>query len=276
VPGRIVRGARWLALLVAAGAAAVCTVSLMWPSVYRETDPWFRSVWHGNDWVTLVVAVPVLLIALAFALGGSRRGSLVTYGVLGYLVYTYGYYLFGARLNVLFPAYIAICVLAALTLMIALPAVDAHALSQCFEEPVWCEKVSASYMAFAGVGLASIWLWQWAAAVFGGQKPTLGEQAFHVVSAMDLSLVVPFLLLGAVLLWRRHPWGYVVSPIVMTQGVLYTLVLAVNAWFVAGQGRTAAADLYVWGSWTVLGVAALLILLLGVGRRPAVLAEAQE
>jgi hypothetical protein len=268
VPGRIARNSCWLTASVGVGAAVVSAVSLRWPSIYREQDPWFRAVWHGNDWVTLVVAVPVLLLALVFACRGSRRGALITYGALGYMLYNYAYYLFGARINALFPAYVVLWVLAAIALMLSLPGVDAEKLAAAFEEPIWCEKVSASYMAFTGIGLGLAWIGQWVSIVFAGAKPSLGEQGFQLVAAMDLSFMVPFFLIGAVLLWLRRPWGYVVSAVIMTQGALYTLVLAVNSALMGAQGMAGGGEVYIWGAWTVLGAAALLLLLLGVGRRP--------
>ena len=49
------------------------------------------------------------------------------------------------------------------------------------------------------------------------------------VTALDLSLMVSALTVGGVLIWRRMPWGLVISAIASIQGALYLLVLSVNS-----------------------------------------------
>jgi hypothetical protein len=69
----------------------------------------------------------------------------------------------------------------------------------------------------------------WAAYVFAGVRPPVEPDAFKLVAALDLSLMVPALLFGGVLLWKRSPWGYVVAAAASLQGALYLLVLSVNS-----------------------------------------------
>ena len=71
-------------------------------------------------------------------------------------------------------------------------------------------------------------------------------EAFKLVAALDLTLMVPALGLGGYLLFRRKSWGYVISSLAGVQASLYLLVLSVNS-LVAMQrglgGRCRAADL---------------------------------
>jgi hypothetical protein len=83
----------------------------MFPAQYRDVE-WIRATWYGNDWVTLAVAVPLMLIGRVRARAGSARGLLLWLGVMGYAAYNYAFYLFGAALNVFFPLYVALLVLA--------------------------------------------------------------------------------------------------------------------------------------------------------------------
>lgn len=147
--------------------------------------------------------------------------------------------------------------------MLALRGIDADAVAADFEPSVR-ERIAAGYMAATGLGLAVAWLAQWAGIVFGAVIPSLGEAGFHLVAAMDLSFMVPFFLIGAWLLWRGRPWGYVVGSIIMTQGALYTLVLTVTSTVVAARGIPGGAgEIPIWGMWTVSGVTALAFLLGG-------------
>jgi hypothetical protein len=65
----------------------------------------------------------------------------------------------------------------------------------------------------------------WAAYIFAGRPTPVEPEAFKVVAALDLSLMVPALITGAVWLWRRAAWGYVVASVASIQGALYLLVL---------------------------------------------------
>jgi hypothetical protein len=49
--------------------------------------------------------------------------------MLGYAVYNYAYYLFGARMNELFPLYVLLFVLPIVALMLALGRLDAEAIA---------------------------------------------------------------------------------------------------------------------------------------------------
>lgn len=84
-----------------------------------------------------------------------------------------------------------------------------------------------------------------------------------LMMAMDLSFMVPFFLIGAVQLWRRRAWGFVIAPVIMVQGALYTLVLATNAVVLGVRGLPGSGELPVWATWTVVGACALAMLLAG-------------
>lgn len=237
-------------------------LGLVAPGIYRDVE-WIRAAWFGNDIVTLLVAVPALLWSLHSARRGSARGELTWFGIVGYAVYNYTYYLFGARINALFPLYVVLFVIAVMALVFALARLDVAEVAESFSSrtPV---RLVAGYMAFTGLGLTVAWLAQWAAWVFSGVEPSVGEDAFALIAALDLTLVVPYFTLGAVALWRRRPWGYVLGAIMCIKGCTYTLVLAASSAVAASRGvEGAAAQVPVWGVWTAVGLVAAVLLVRG-------------
>ncbi len=48
----------------------------VFPGQYRDVE-WIRLTWFGNDWVTLVVAAPLLVASLLLARRSSIRGLLL-------------------------------------------------------------------------------------------------------------------------------------------------------------------------------------------------------
>src|SRR5688572_19998748 len=102
---------RRLSVVLLVVMSTQATMGLLFPAVYRDAE-WIRATWFGNDLVTLTLAVPLLLMGLVGATRGSVRGLLLWLGMIGYALYNYAFYLFGAALNAFFPLYVAALVLA--------------------------------------------------------------------------------------------------------------------------------------------------------------------
>ena len=257
---RTMRGISWaiLALMTAVSAAGL----VLRESLYRD-EAWILDAWFGNDIVTLLVAAPLLAWGLVAAGRGSRRGELVWYGMLGYVVYNFAYYLFGARMNELFPAYVALLVLPAMSLAVLLHRADVAGIARSFSPRTPARGV-AVYLGLTGVGLAVAWLAQWAAFVFGGTVPSVGEEPFKLIAALDLTFVVPLCVVAAVLLWRRAGWGYVFGTMMCMKSATYTLVLTAGTTTAVLRGvEGVAGQIPVWGVWTLAGAAATAIMLRG-------------
>ena len=240
------------------GVQAVLGLTLA--DVYRDAEP-IRTSWFGNDGVTLAVAVPALAVALALARRGSVRATLVWLGLLGYSAYNDAFYLFGSVLNAFFPLYVALLVLSVAALILGLAQMDVAATSAAFA-PRTPVRLIAGYLTFLGVGLAVVWLVLWTGHVFTGRALPTERETFTVVAALDLTVLVPALVTGGVLLWRRRPWGYVVATLAGVQSALYLLVLAVNSAIAVGRGLAATpGELPVWAPLAVATAAVVTVLL---------------
>jgi hypothetical protein len=238
-------------------------LGLLFGGEYRDPEP-IRSTWFGNDVITLVVAAPLLLAGHAAALRGSARGLLIWLGLLAYAIYNYGFYLFGAALNAFFPIYVLALVLAAIVLILVLSDTDVARLAGAFRDETPVRAVGGTLVTI-GTVLASVWLVIWAAYAFGGRATPLDPEAFKVIAAMDLVLMVPVLTIGGVLLWRRRPWGYAIATIAAIQGALYLLVLSVNSVVAIQRGLSEPpAELPIWGALLIVTAQAVTVLLRNV------------
>ncbi len=229
----------------------------------RDPEP-IRTTWFGNDWVTLVFAVPLLLLGLRLGARGSTRGLLLWAGTIAYAVYNYAFYLFGAALNVFFPLYVLAVIVAAAALLLALSQLDVPAVARSFDPATPVRAIGGS-LACIGAGLAAVWIAMWGAHVFAGRPTPVDPEAFKIVAALDLVLMVPALTAGGVLLWRRQPWGWVIAPIASIHAALYLVVLSVNSVIAIRRGLASApGELPIWGSLLVVTTAIALVLLASV------------
>ena len=102
--------------------------------------------------------------------------------------------------------------------------------------------------------------------VTSGQVPSLVTKTAHptiVVFALDLSLVIPLFVVGAIWLWGRKPWGYVLAAIANVKGAVYMLGLCAATLTAYRAGTT--ESLSEIGLWGAIGIACLIasIVLLG-------------
>ncbi|MDP2401747.1 MAG: hypothetical protein Q8M66_07195, partial [Actinomycetota bacterium] len=69
---------------------------------------------------------------------------------------------------------------------------------------------------------------------------------------------------GAVLLWRRHVWGYILAAVMIVKGATYTLVLTVTSTVAAIRGIEGTLEqIPIWGAWTLVGAVATALLYRG-------------
>jgi hypothetical protein len=246
-----------LSILIAVLAAIVSIGGLLLPDVYHD-NAFVKTTWLGNDAVTLFLAVPILAASLIYSARGSLKAQLIWMGMLDYMLYNYAFYLFGTAFNAFFLIYVALTGLSIFALIFGLVNLDAQTISQQFKEktPV---KWIGGYFLFVAFGLGFVYLAQSIAFIVTGQLPaivTITEHPTNVVFALDLILLVPWLVVGALWLMKRQPWGYVIAGIINVKGPLYTFILLVNTILVMRAGLGGEGELPLWATLTALGLIA--------------------
>ncbi|MBI5953032.1 MAG: hypothetical protein HY865_15345 [Chloroflexi bacterium] len=246
-----------LSISIAILAALTSIGSLLLPDMYRD-NPFVKTIWLGNDSVTLFVAIPILVAALAYSAKGSSKGQLIWMGMLDYMLYNYAFYLFGAAFNAFFLLYAALLALSIFALIFGLANLDVNRISPQVKKDMPVKWIGG-YFLFVASGLGLVYLIQSIGFIATGNVPaivTLSGHPTNVVYALDLTLLIPWLILGALWLIKRQPWGYVIAGILNVKGPLYTLVLAVNSILVVNAGISETSELPLWGTLTVLGLIA--------------------
>lgn len=261
-----------IALLMAVASA----FGLFRHGFYRD-NAWGTAGFRGNDLVTLVVVVPLMVAAIVMARRGSARAGLVWLGTVAYALYNYAFYLFGAAFNELFLVYAALVGLSIWTLLLGLSDFDVAALAGRFALRTPVRWVAATMLLIA-LFLGGMWGAQSLAFVVTGELPQViidSGSRTSIVFALDLTLLMPAMAVGAILLWRRRPWGYAMSAILMIKGTAYTLALLAMSVFSANAHIAGAWDLApVWAFFCLASLLATGALLRGL--RPAAEAEGRE
>ena len=250
-------------LALAAVMAIQATLGLAFPGEYRDEE-WIRLSWWGNDLVTLLFAVPVLIASASAARRGSLRASLVELGVIAYGIYNYAFYAFGAALNRFFILYVAALVLSGIALIARIARMEMKAVAARLPTKPVARGVAA-YLGLVATGLAAVWLGSWSAYAFAGRLTPIEPGAFRLIAALDLTLMVPAMAAGGHFLWRARPWGLVISSFALVQGSLYLLVLTVNSLVaVRTQLVEPPGEAPIWGALFVFTALAAAVLFTGM------------
>jgi hypothetical protein len=185
------------------------------------------------------------------------------------MLYNFAFYLFGSAFNTFFMVYAAIVALCIWTLVLGLVGLDVRALRERFSArtPV---RAIAVFMLVVGLGLGVAYFAMWLGFVATGQVPDIVAKTGHptnVVFALDLTLVVPVMIVGALWLWQRRAWGYVLAAIINVKGAVYMLGLCA-ATLTAYRAGTAEslAEIGLWGTIGVGCLIAAVVLLVNLSQ----------
>jgi len=233
--------------------------------LYRD-NPLILAALRGQDLATLMVAVPLLVAGLVLERRGSLRGRVLWIAMLFYGLYGYLFYAVGVAFNVFFLLYVAICGLSGYALLFSVPRIDTARIDSTVTSRL-ARRVAIAYMLVVTAGLGVLWTGMSASYLFTRVVPGPIVSSGHptgVVFAIDLIFIVPLMLLGAVRLIRRRPWGGFLATMLSITGSVYTLTLAVASIEVARAGVGTGGELPIWAFLTVFGALAAGLLLAGM------------
>jgi hypothetical protein len=253
------RTAYILSIMIAA-LAALAAIGGLALNIYRD-NAFVTTAWKGNDAITLVLGVPTLVVAMFWSRRGRPAAQLVWMGMLDYMLYNYAFYLFAAKFNALFLVYAALLGLCIFALLFGLTSLQTEKIRRQFRGTTPVNWI-AGYFLFVALGLTAVYVTQAVGFIFSGEPPAIVVMSGHptsIVFALDLTLLVPWLVVGAVWLIKRRTWGYVIAGMINVKGPLYTLILTVNTWLIARAGLADESELPLWAMLTVLGLIASIL-----------------
>lgn len=206
------------ALMTAASVVGV----VFGPRIYAGTEPKLLPLFVGQDALNLLVGLPILVGSMWLARRGSLIGLLLWPGALFYILYDYGYYALGAPFNWLFVPYLVLIALCTYAMIGVVVSIDGAAVRERLASAVPARSIGG-FIAALAVLFTMLWTAMSISALVSG---TSLDAIARTVTIMDLTVQLPALLLGGVLLWRRQSLGYVVAAGLLLQAAAYLIGLS--------------------------------------------------
>ena len=208
----------WLTIPIAALAAIAAGSGLFVDGLYSASNTFVMASAIGQDLITLVVALPALIISAILTRRESRRARLIWLGVLVYLVYSYAVTSFTVSFNALFLVYVALLGCSVYALIGGLVTTDLAGIKTRFTEKTPLKAVSI-FWGLIAVLFYLEWLGEIIPAQMAGDLPRMVEytgtptNAFYV---LDIALLLPAVGLTAIWLWRKRAIGYTLAGVLLT------------------------------------------------------------
>ena len=226
------RSSYLLSSLLAAVTAIQAAVGAFYPQIFRDPAMTVGNA-RGTDVTILFIALPMLVISMILTQRGSLRAQLTWVGTLAYIIYNAVIFSFATAFNPLFLLYVATLSLAVWVLVALLTQMDVDAIRTHFAEktPV---RFFAGYLAFISLLFLMTWLKQIVPAMFDSAAPAFLEGTIMLTSpvhVLDLGFLLPLGFVGAVWLWQRKLWGYLLTGLLLVMMTIETTSIAVDQYF---------------------------------------------
>ena len=242
-------------IVIAVLALTATLTGLFMKDLYKHDTSSIISQMMGQDIVTLLVAVPLLLISVYMIHGNSMRGRLIWMGTLFYFSYTYASMSFLTSYNQLFLVYVAIFSISMYTLIGELITTKFTGLKSKFK-PGKLVKITAAFLIFVALMLALMWLKLIIDSIVTGTAPAaLESYTTLVIQALDLGVLVPAAIVSAVLLLKNNEWGYTLTSIFLIKASLIgTAILSMIVFMILNEVVVDPGQIIIFTTMTLLGI----------------------
>lgn len=203
------------------------TISIYGKGLYQHDSVAMASQAIAQDYVTLILGLPLLVLSLFWARKNSLQGRLLLTGTLGYFFYTYASYSLLSMYNPLFLVYVLLMSASFFAFTMAMMSFDIQRLPGAFSEklPV---KFIGGFLLFTSIVFGIMWLGKIIPPLVN-QTPPEGLEHYTtlVIQALDLGFIVPAGIMAGILIIRKQPFGYLLAPILIIKEI--TLLTALSA-----------------------------------------------
>jgi hypothetical protein len=191
------------------------TVMIRGHGLYRYDTILSSSQEVGNDVVTLLIGIPLLVMGITLSRKGTLRGQLLLTGALGYFLYTYGAMSFQTAFNPLFLVYVALFSLSLFGFILSISNLDVDEITRHILN-TFPRRAIAIYFISVALFLSLAWLGLVLSPSLTWTPPYGLESAITMpIQAIDLGVIVPTSFIAAALLLRKSAWGYVLSAVML-------------------------------------------------------------
>ena len=182
----------------------------------------------AQDFITLFIGIPLLLISLFGFRKGSLRSHFILTGILGYFFVTYLFYTAMGMYNFLFLCYVALLAMSFFALLTSLLSFNLSTMTKGFSEKT-PNKFIGIFLLINCCIIAFLWLSVIIPPLIDGSiyPAALEHYTTLIVQGLDLGLLLPLGFISGLLILKKKPLGYLAATVyIIFLSILMTALTA--------------------------------------------------
>jgi len=253
------------------------TVTIYGKGLYKHMSAEVAPQGIAQDYVTLIIAIPLLFISYWLTRKGSRRGLYLLAGTLGYFLVTYLFYTVMGMYNQLFLVYVALMGASFYAFILTLLSFDIKNTDTLFK-PATPTAATGGYLIFTSVAIGFLWLSIVVPPLLDGT--IIPNQVEHyttlIVQGLDLGILLPAAFICGVLWIKRRPLGYLLTPIYFVFLSVLMTALTAKVIVMAFLGYNVIPVIFIIPTFNLLTIVSTATILTHVAERPPLIIQAHH
>jgi hypothetical protein len=182
---------------------------------------------RGTDIITLLVAIPLLVLAYRLFRQGSLRGDLLLLAALTFFLYNGLSLTFAAAFNPMYLVYMLLFSASLFAFIVAMTSIDIKRLQAAISTRM-PYKPMAVFLFIAGGVVLLLWGSEITASLISGVPPAfLASYTTPVTHALDMGIIAPAAFLAGLLLWKKNSFGIILGfPLLVLNGQIGLCVIS--------------------------------------------------
>ncbi|MCF8242791.1 MAG: hypothetical protein K9J16_15540 [Melioribacteraceae bacterium] len=208
------------------------TIEIYGTGIYKHMSAEVAPQGIAQDYVTLFIGIPLLLLSIFSAKNGSLKWRYLLSGILGYFLVTYLFYLMMGMYNELFLVYALLLAASFFAFSLTMLSFNLDSLNEKFSDKTPA-KLAGGFLLFNTAAIAILWLGIVVPPLIEGSiyPDELNHYTTLVVQGLDLGLLLPLAFVSGLLLIKKTNWGFLLGPVYLI--FLSLLMTALTAKIIA-------------------------------------------
>jgi hypothetical protein len=221
----------------------------------------------AQDYITLFLAVPLLLISLILYRKGSVKGKFLLAGSLLYFTVSYMIYLTMGMYNIMFLVYVGMVAASLLALIMITSSFD-YARAREYFPKTRLVRNGAIFLLINCILIALLWLSMVVPPLIDGS--VYPKELYHfttlIVQGLDLAIFLPLGFASAVLALKKMPAGYIFMTIYLIFLSLLMVALTSKITFMGLEGQNVIPVIFIMPTLALVAMVFSFLLLRQVNR----------
>lgn len=245
------------------------SITIYGKGLYKDMSAEVAPQGIAQDYITLFIAVPLLLISLTIARKNLLRTRFVLTGTLGYFLVTYMFYLVMGMYNKMFLAYVFLAGVSFFSFIICLLEFDINLLKHSFSDktPV---RITGGFLIFNSIVIGLLWLSIIFPPLLNGTIVPLQAEHYTtlIVQGLDLGILLPASFICGLLFIRKKPFGYLFGPVYFVFLSLMMTALTAKVIAMAILGYNIIPVIYIIPTFNLITIAFAVVIFININAIP--------